>query len=64
MADDKYKFYTTAAESTLDNLHVEHPELAQAQMIQGVGYALLAVAHELRVIEQGMDMVRPTKEKD
>ena len=46
--------YIGEAEGSLDQMVVENPELSQALMMRGIGYALLAVAHELRVIEQMM----------
>jgi len=51
---EKYEYYTKEAEGSLDQMVVENPELSQALMMSGIGYALLAVAHELRVIEQMM----------
>lgn len=51
---EKYEYYTKEAEGSLDGLMPENPEFSQALMMRGIGYALLAVAHELRVIEQMM----------
>lgn len=52
---EKYEYYTEEAESALnDGLIPENPELSQLYMMRGIGHALLAIAHELRVIEQMM----------
>jgi hypothetical protein len=55
MAEDKYEFYT---KESAEFLQTENDWL----ILRGVGYALLAIAHELRVIEQSMDIIRPSKE--
>jgi len=49
---EKYEFYMNQAENLLGSMSPEHPELSQAWMMGGIGYALLAIAHELWVIEQ------------
>ena len=59
---EKYEYYTKEAEVGLDGLIPENPELSQLYMMRGIGHALLAIAHELRIIEQGMDIIRPLEE--
>lgn len=49
---EKYEYYTKEAEDALGGMIPEHPDLSQVYMMRGIGFALLAVAHELRVIEQ------------
>lgn len=51
---EKYEYYTKEAEDALGGMIPEHPDLSQVYMMRGIGFALLAVAHELRVIEQAM----------
>lgn len=51
---EKYEHYIKGAEDGLDGVIDTNPELSQVYMLRGIGYALLAVAHELRVIEQMM----------
>lgn len=52
MADNKYENCMKEAERSFDAFFEENPELSQVWMLRGIGFALLAVAHKLKVIEQ------------
>ena len=49
---DNYESNIKEAEVSFGAFFEENPELSQVWMLRGIGYALLAVAHELRIIEQ------------
>lgn len=49
---DEFEKCVKEAETSFDAFFEENPQLSQVWMLRGIGYALLAVAHELRVIEQ------------
>lgn len=45
--NDKIKYNTLEAEGNLDQFSPENPELSQAFMLKGIGYALLAIVEVL-----------------